>query len=535
VIAVAPRRVDLRPLGARALALGVALCVLALSGAREAAADPGYVGFGAGGPTFRDHATIVMESQDLVFRLAPDGDAWDAQATYVLWNAGAEPAAIPVGFPYELGTDYVAEHELDLDDDDASLALEPFEMRVDGALVATADDGAMRIAEVAWEAGQRRRIEYRYRHRPDDRFDYHALRYWQRSGATWAGPIGRAAIAVELPPGLVAVTSSLPARVDEQGWLRVERLDWEPDRDLHLDLIDAPLADWLAEFRVCDAALLANPASQLRIAETLASLNVAPAGGECAAVSWSSEHRAGPSTYFCLLAADLELPAESAECAARLRAAAGAEEPAQTEHAPAVEPDPQAGKDLAADELESLRSPSEAQQVALYEVYLGSCSRGEANACARLTKLYVRGERDNRSPERAQQALVSGCGAGNANACYIAGFTLIEGSLGEVDEAGGMPLLDTGCTLEHGHCCAMLGLMHEFGRGTPENPAAAFPYFERACELGEANVGCFNVALHLTQVPDDELDLPRILDLFDRSCRAGTVQACENREIVETW
>ena len=188
-----------------------------------------------------------------------------------------------------------------------------------------------------------------------------------------------------------------------------------------------------------------------------------------------------------------------------------------------------------ADRLEALTERSEAQDVALYELYVEACALGEPEGCQRLGSGYVYGPRENRAPQRAHWILVNACDRGDSYACYIAGFTLVEGGLGEADEAGALPLLNKGCDLDHANCCGQVGLMHEFGVGTPLDRGAAYPYFEKACQLGEAQVGCFNAAMHLSERPDEELDVPRVIELFQRSCDAGNQLGCDNVQIIQSW
>lgn len=83
---------------------------VSLSWVPMAHSNPGYVGFGAGGPTFESHNAIVMDSEDLVFQFSGRG-VWAAELTYVLRNSAAKVAEIAVGFPYLLGTDYVAAND----------------------------------------------------------------------------------------------------------------------------------------------------------------------------------------------------------------------------------------------------------------------------------------------------------------------------------------------------------------------------------------------------------------------------------------
>ena len=285
----------------------------------NASSDPGYVGFGAGGPSFLDHASIVMDLEDLVFT-GVDGSSWDADLTYVLRNEGSETHVINVAFPYQLGTDYIYEMEYDEGIDDPSLT--PFEMRVDGETVETQDDGSMHIAQVSWAPGQARTIQYRYTHRLDARFEYVTFYYWQRSGGTWAGPIGRVSVAIQLPDDIQAVTSSLPAQIDDERWLHIEMENWEPDRNIVVGYVHGTLSDWFDYFSVCRRALGANPAHQRSSAETLMALNRRPENGACQPLYWSSEYNSSPFEYVCPIEPQEQVPTEIQQCASELVTAA---------------------------------------------------------------------------------------------------------------------------------------------------------------------------------------------------------------------
>lgn len=187
------------------------------------------------------------------------------------------------------------------------------------------------------------------------------------------------------------------------------------------------------------------------------------------------------------------------------------------------------------DALEEKPELTEPESVALFELYNAACSFGSDEACFRVGELYFYGDRANPDPESAHATLTQACDAGQSDACYFAGFVLLEGKVGPEDEPGAVPYLRAGCALDHPQCCSQIGLMYHFARGLPADPVSARSHFERACELGEAYVGCFNFALYLADEPDSELDVLWIQELMGASCESGNAVACENLSVIDSW
>jgi len=187
------------------------------------------------------------------------------------------------------------------------------------------------------------------------------------------------------------------------------------------------------------------------------------------------------------------------------------------------------------DALEGKQALSDGETLALFDLYNAACSFGSDEACFRVGELYFYGDRTNPDPGTAHATLAEACEAGKSDACYFAGFVLLEGKLGVEDEPGAVPYLQAGCSLDHPQCCAQIGLMYHFARGLPADPVSARSHFERACELGEAYVGCFNFALYLADEPDSELDVLWIRELMGASCNSGNPVACENLGVIDSW
>ncbi|MFH1465003.1 MAG: tetratricopeptide repeat protein [Pseudomonadota bacterium] len=175
-----------------------------------------------------------------------------------------------------------------------------------------------------------------------------------------------------------------------------------------------------------------------------------------------------------------------------------------------------------------------ARGAALYGLRVEACERGDdALACERLGHEHVYGDWPDLEPRRSHAALLAACQRGLSDACYIAGAAIEEGRPGPADERASFEIFRLGCTLDQPECCAYVGLKLEFGRGVPQDDPKAAWFYERACELGERKIGCFNHALRLANLPEDQVDLPRVLELMRGSCEAGTQTACENLRVLE--
>ncbi len=185
-----------------------------------------------------------------------------------------------------------------------------------------------------------------------------------------------------------------------------------------------------------------------------------------------------------------------------------------------------------ASKLEAVNASEPEQRAAIYHLHLEACEQNHPGACERLGYEHAYGRGPNLDPARTQAALVAACEVGQAGACHVAGSTLDEGRLGEPDEAGAYHLFLQGCEQDDPRSCAWVGLKLEFGRGAPQDRGKAFAFFDKACGLGEHAVGCFNVAMHMLDAPEDEQDLDRIVELMQLSCEAGTEVACENVAIL---
>jgi len=185
--------------------------------------------------------------------------------------------------------------------------------------------------------------------------------------------------------------------------------------------------------------------------------------------------------------------------------------------------------------LEAAEAMPPERQAAVYDLYLYSCELGDDDACQRIGYHYVYGSGANDDPLRAHAALVAACERGHGGSCHCAGSTLADGLIGPEDEPGAFELLNKGCEAGQRDCCSWVGLMYDFGRGVAQDKAQAFIYYTRGCEMGEHETGCFNVALHMSHLPEDQQDLPLMIELSQRSCDAGNEVGCGNVGVFREW
>jgi TPR repeat protein len=85
------------------------------------------------------------------------------------------------------------------------------------------------------------------------------------------------------------------------------------------------------------------------------------------------------------------------------------------------------------------------------------------------------------------------------------------------------------CQEENPNACVSAGRLYEFGHGVPRDAAAAFPLYEKACDLKYAG-GCYNAAVLLETGKGVEKDVERARALYAKVCGLGGATACERAE-----
>lgn len=199
-------------------------------------------------------ADVRMASEDIVIRAA--GASWDVQADYVFENLGDRAIELQVGFPEYAceGGDPETEEVLC---DPRPLHFKSMVTTVDGAPV-THRRGTFRkghawlprlgqvwLYDVRFAPHRATRISHRYRVSAGQISDGTMLgTYVTRTGAPWAGTIGRARFRIQVPvessyvdfetqrSGLTVTKHVVQVDGRNVGEVLLEGHDWEPNTDL---------------------------------------------------------------------------------------------------------------------------------------------------------------------------------------------------------------------------------------------------------------------------------------------------------------
>ncbi len=200
-------------------------------------------------------SAVRMVSEDILIRV--DGDHWEVSADYVFLNGSQQDVELQVGFPeHRCGPvpgeedfgDCVAERPLDF---------ESMKTTVDGAAVEHTQGqldrkhpwaprlGTVWLYRARFPAGREVRINHRYRVvQGVDSAGAKLGYYVTRTGATWAGSIGRARFRIRVPAhahelylptqglGLRASTALVEVEGERFGEITLEAEDWTPKRDI---------------------------------------------------------------------------------------------------------------------------------------------------------------------------------------------------------------------------------------------------------------------------------------------------------------
>lgn len=166
------------------------------------------------------------------------------------------------------------------------------------------------LVTVPFAKGQTRVLRHRYQSYGITSIAGQRFRYILRTGSNWAGPIGRAEIAFELPPGYgPCATANLPHSYDGS-WLRIDLKNWQPDRDLDIVFADPARAligtgifawgETVSE--VCDEAMALPAEERARLANQVELLYGAPAAGREEAFKIGPGPLCASADYFAMIA-----------------------------------------------------------------------------------------------------------------------------------------------------------------------------------------------------------------------------------------
>ncbi len=191
-----------------------------------------------------EESRVTMKSEDIVLEYV--GDSWRIRADYVFENLAAQSIQLQVGFPEMKCPEY----------DDCDSRFWDMQTTVDGApvqhrkgTIASQHEWARRLGtvwlfDVVFPAAQEVRIRHTYHMTSHGSVDAGAgTTYVVRTGATWAGNIGRASFTAKLPAEAHTVVSNwgkpefvgLDAHHRPFVQLSKVEMEWVPAEDLYLE------------------------------------------------------------------------------------------------------------------------------------------------------------------------------------------------------------------------------------------------------------------------------------------------------------
>lgn len=186
----------------------------------------------------------VVEMADETIALRLRGDAWHVRARYTFHNPASERQPVTLGFP---------EHTCGLEPEDCPAQMfERMKTRVRGRPVAHRLGrlrqthpwaelfGPVWLYDVALAPQESIDIVHEYAMRSSGSVTGAKwVQYVTRTGALWSGPIGHATFTFILPRSalLLGFEPDVPVTVtrhNDELWVVLERVDWEPEHDLTL-------------------------------------------------------------------------------------------------------------------------------------------------------------------------------------------------------------------------------------------------------------------------------------------------------------
>jgi uncharacterized protein len=161
-----------------------------------------------------------------------------------------------------------------------------------------------------------------------------------------------------------------------------------------------------------------------------------------------------------------------------------------------------------------------------------ACALGDAGACSFAGRMWLDGRGVPRDEKRGIGLLVRACDGGVALACVVGVRWLGEPAHAR-DEPDAVDLrarleAEHACLTGEPEACYQVGLLFYFGRNAfPRDRTRAVDAYERGCRLGAAQA-CNNLGDALAYGDGVPRDVARSASMFDRACRMGEALGCAN-------
>jgi TPR repeat protein len=156
--------------------------------------------------------------------------------------------------------------------------------------------------------------------------------------------------------------------------------------------------------------------------------------------------------------------------------------------------------------------------------YERDCGFGVVAGCEKLAEMYEAGDGVPKDPVRAGQYRATSV-ALYENAC-IGGDSTGCAKLAELDPVRATPYYEKACERGDAEVCEVLGRIYELGEGVPKSPTLAVQAYERACKGGRKRI-CDRLAKMYAVGEGIPKDPVRGMPYYEKACERGDGEMCE--------
>ena len=155
----------------------------------------------------------------------------------------------------------------------------------------------------------------------------------------------------------------------------------------------------------------------------------------------------------------------------------------------------------------------------------GVCRTGNGEACSELGVEYVRGKVVRKNLPLAVKCFERSCSAGHLDGCTQLAVHYESGEGVRQDLAKAIGLVNKACDGGAHSGCSFLAFLHRKGRGVPPSEEKALEFLGRACDNGNPFV-CVDLGNRYKTGDGVQLDLEKSRGFFDKACNNGNHHHC---------
>lgn len=160
-----------------------------------------------------------------------------------------------------------------------------------------------------------------------------------------------------------------------------------------------------------------------------------------------------------------------------------------------------------------------------FEYFTKGCDLGDDYSCVGLSQAYSLGLGVEPDYPRAAELAQAGCDDDFAGACREAGVMYARGHMGDADPAERYPFYDKACELGDIMSCVFFADGLWQGEDIEGDATRARSLYSKACD-GDIAIGCFNYAVMSQDGAGGPVDTGVAFVSFARSCELGEEDGC---------